>query len=801
MNACLRRLLGLAILTLGAVEPLAADQAVPVGVARVDITPEYPVRLAGNASRKSESEGVAQRLWAKALAIGGDEGDGPAVLVMVENRGVPAALTAEVAARLKAKAGVKPERLVICSTGTHCGPLLEGSAPASFTETLPAEHRVHIERYGRELAERLERVALAALAARRPGRLAWAQGSVGFATNRRPIDAAGRCRGPGVNRRGLVDHSLPVLCATDTQGKIVAIVLNYACQASTLGDDFNRLHGDWPGAAQELIEADHPGATALVCLGCAGDANPQPRGKPETAALHGRVVADEVNRLLRGDLAPLSPTLTARRLPLQLPFDKPPTREELQRRLSASKMPEATSLDKRWGVQAAALLAQLDRGRTLPAGIDYSVTTWSFGNDLAMVFLPGEAGVDYALRLKRELDAARLWVTSYANDVPCCIVSRRVLAEGGYEPDFSMIDSDRPGRLAPVVEDRIVDAAKSLLPAGFAAGRAPSLRQRLSRLPFKIAWECYVEGNSEIFVMNGAGLAATNLTRSPGVHEHYPQVSPDGTKLCFTVDSGEGRDTVRSLWVMDIDGKNRRKIADRAREPFWAPDGKTIGYLLQEFPKFNVMDYSTKGMVFYNLESGQTQPHVNSAALHHLYNPSWAPNGKWIAATVHAGMGFDHSILLIEAHGRRIIDLKIPGCRPCLSPDGRHIAWGDDDHELALAPLDLDAEQPSVGAWSLHIKDKQNKIYHIDWSPDSRFVAFSRGPDGEGDLDKPGTFQAACEIVGVYAKGWNIGVVSAQRCGVLDLNEAKETDFLQLTHDGASNKEPAWFRTNRPAKE
>ena len=48
-------------------------------------------------------------------------------------------------------------------------------------------------------------------------------------------------------------------------------------------------------------------------------------------------------------------------------------------------------------MQAAAFLAQLDRGETFPAEIDYSVTTWTFGDDLAMVFLPGEVVVDYAL--------------------------------------------------------------------------------------------------------------------------------------------------------------------------------------------------------------------------------------------------------------------------------------------------------------------------------------------------------------------------------------------------------------------
>jgi hypothetical protein len=72
-------------------------------------------------------------------------------------------------------------------------------------------------------------------------------------------------------------------------------------------------------------------------------------------------------------------------------------------------------------------------------------------------------------------------------------------------------------------------------------------------------------------------------------------------------------------------------------------------------------------------------------------------------------------------------------------------------------------------------------------------VSFSRGPDGEGDLTKPGTFHAACEIVGVYAKDWNIYAVSAEGRGTIDLTKAGEADLAQITTNGASNKEPAWF--------
>ena len=336
----------------------------------------------------------------------------------------------------------------------------------------------------------------------------------------------------------------------------------------------------------------------------------------------------------------------------------------------------------------------------------------------------------------------------------------------------------------------------TLLAVSEASAQTP-FREKLSHLPFKVAYETYTDNNWEIFVMNADGSNPVNLTQTPKEQEHYPQVSPDGTKICFSVDEGEGRDTIRSLHVMDVDGRNRKKLVDQAREPFWSSDGKVIGFLPQEYPKFNVIDYYTKGMSFYHLDTRKIEAHPNSANLHHLYNPSFAPNGKWIVSTVHAGMGFDHAILAIEARGNKIINLKIPGCRPCLSPDGKQIAWGSGDHEIVAAPIDLDSESPAVGTWRLRIQDKTNETYHVDWSPDSRFLSLSRGPASKGDPSKPGTFQSACEIVGVYAPGWNLCAVSAEREGTVDLNSATDADFTMLTTNGYSNKESAWFAPNR----
>src|SRR5215475_11278384 len=85
----------------------AGESLVQVGVAKIDITPDYPIRLCGYAVRKKESEGNAQHLWVKALAIGSDK-EGPAILITVDNTGVPASIGNEVARRLSKK-GIKSD--------------------------------------------------------------------------------------------------------------------------------------------------------------------------------------------------------------------------------------------------------------------------------------------------------------------------------------------------------------------------------------------------------------------------------------------------------------------------------------------------------------------------------------------------------------------------------------------------------------------------------------------------------------------------------------------------------------------
>ncbi|MDG3008223.1 neutral/alkaline non-lysosomal ceramidase N-terminal domain-containing protein [Paludisphaera mucosa] len=419
-----------------------------VGAARADVTPDYSIRLSGYGARTTGSVGVDQKIWAKALAIGSDA-EGPRVLVSVDNLGVPDAVVEEVAGRLRRHAGIPRERFVVSSSHTHSAPCVSGCADNIFSRAVPDHELATIRRYTGELTDRIEEVAVAALAARAPARLAWSEGRAGFARNRR-------------TRGGPVDHALPVLKATGRDGKILAILLNYACHCTTVVPADNTIHGDWAGVAQEEVERELPGAMALTVIGCGADSDPSPRETPGAVEKHGREIAQEVKRMLSGTWIDLPAPPEARFRRVKVPLDAPPTRAQLEATVKAGG---------HGAYNASTQLARLDRGEPLQEALDYPVQTWRFGDRLVMVFLAGEVVVDYALRLKTELDASRVWVTAYSNDVPCYIPSERVLREGGYEGGEAMAYYGRPARLKAGVEDLIVSTALGLVPEEFRSGR------------------------------------------------------------------------------------------------------------------------------------------------------------------------------------------------------------------------------------------------------------------------------------------------------------------------------------------
>jgi neutral ceramidase len=257
--------------------------------------------------------------------------------------------------------------------------------------------------------------------------------------------------------------------AEDRERRVRAVLVAYACHCTTCGGGLMQICGDWAGYAQVAIERKVPGALAMVAIGCAGDADPEPRlGDDQGLALarhHGEAVAAETVRLLALPRRPLRSTLTTQTVTTTLPFAAPFSHEQWRERAREAGIVGRHA--RHWLAQHAAALPP-------PPSLPYAVTAWHFGEELALVFLPGEVVVDYSLRLRREFDPSRLWINAYAMWVPGYIPSRRILLEGGYEAETSQWYYNNPGCFAPEVEDLIVRAVHTAVPPAFQAQNAPS---------------------------------------------------------------------------------------------------------------------------------------------------------------------------------------------------------------------------------------------------------------------------------------------------------------------------------------
>ncbi|PYV13423.1 MAG: hypothetical protein DMG07_14590 [Acidobacteria bacterium] len=419
----------------------AAAKSWRAGTAAADITPEQPVWLAGYAARNRPSEGVAQRIYAKALALEDQRGR-RLVLVTSDILGFTPALTRPIAERLSQSLKLAREEVLFTSSHTHTAPVVREYMVFAYGMT--PEQEAAVESYSRLLVDKVAAVVEEAVRDQRPARLRFGRGRAGFAVNRRVITPRGVSF--GVNREGPVDHDVPVLRVDGTDGRLRALVFGYACHNTTLTGQHYQVSGDYAGHAQEALEKDHPGTRALFVAGFAGDSNPEPRGQPEHAAAHGAELAAAVESVIGRRMKPVKGSLEVAFDYVELPFAPAPAREELERRLQEADVGRQR--------HARRMLEILARDGRLPSIYPDPVHVAQFGRTFTLIA--------YSIRLRKELAPLPLFLAAYCNDVFAYVPSVRLLREGGYEGGGSMIFYGRPAPWAEEVEERLVDKVHEL---------------------------------------------------------------------------------------------------------------------------------------------------------------------------------------------------------------------------------------------------------------------------------------------------------------------------------------------------
>ena len=275
----------------------AADD-LRAGAAAVDITPDFPVALAGYSDAENRiSEGVHDRIFARAVAF--ESGSKRLVLVSCDVSGFAYAPISFFQKSLLGRFKLQPDELYLCGTHTHSAPMV------ILNKSYPHPNNY---RYAEMLRDKLQEAVERALGALHPARIGVGHGSSPVGANRRLYNPGTGRTEMARNPEGPVDSEVLVLQATGLDGSPVAAMFDYACHSRSLNSQNKLISGDIFGIAQQFVERTL--GRRMVCAafaGASGDIDPwyvmpgfsRDPGWPSETELMGTLLGEEVVHVLR----------------------------------------------------------------------------------------------------------------------------------------------------------------------------------------------------------------------------------------------------------------------------------------------------------------------------------------------------------------------------------------------------------------------------------------------------------------------------------------------------------------------
>ena len=415
------------------------------GVARTVITPKETLWMAGYAVRDHPAVGTLNALMAQALVLEDQNGQ-RVVMISTDLVGVPQKISEHIKARLQEKFNLTKAQVLLNSSHTHSGPVLEDALIDIYP--LDDSQLAKITQYSRWLETRIVELVGQAMRNLGPASLASGNGVTRFQVNRRNNNAAlltqlTELKGPN-------DYAVPVIRVLDAKGKVKAIAFAYACHPTTL--DGYEWSGDYVSYAQMELEKAYPGAIALFFQGAGADQNPLPRRSVALARQYGRELSAAVQRVLEEEMRPLETRVATAYEEIDLALAEPPTDEKLNEMAQSSVV-----YYQRW---AKRMLALKEKGEPFARSSPYPIQVWSLG-DQPIVALGGELLIEYAIKIK-QMYGERTFVFGYSNFVMGYIPSATVLREGGYEGETSQMVYGQPAPWHSSIETTILTNVRNV---------------------------------------------------------------------------------------------------------------------------------------------------------------------------------------------------------------------------------------------------------------------------------------------------------------------------------------------------
>ncbi len=204
------------------------DLSWKAGVAKENITPSSELWMAGYAARTAPAQGKQHELWIKAVVLE-DENGNEGVWVTSDILGFPKALSDRVKNRLYQEFGWSRAQVILSSSHTHSGPVLE-EALFDIYPLNQAQIKA-VSEYTQNLESKLIQVVKNAKASKVPVRVSTGQGVSRFQVNRRNNPEGSWHEQAQLN--GPMDHAVPVI-KIENEGGLMAVLFGYACHPTDM---------------------------------------------------------------------------------------------------------------------------------------------------------------------------------------------------------------------------------------------------------------------------------------------------------------------------------------------------------------------------------------------------------------------------------------------------------------------------------------------------------------------------------------------------------------------------------------
>jgi len=386
--------------------PTTASGFIDAGVGIVDITPAEPITLAGSPSPKKASE-VKTRLYVRALVLSGN--DKKVALVTLDTLKYPVELVQQARAKIEQATGIPASNVIICASHTHFGPLWgyypdQLVTPIADAVALAARELtpciVGMSRGKAEGVSECRRVI-----------------KDGHAWNRWQLDPAEAAQYPA---EGPSDPEFDLLALTGRDGKLKAVVYNFACRAAVTRAPL--ISADYPGEVDQYVRKQMgDNVTTFFLTGACGDVNPV---YSVDRNLLGEKLGGEIVRCL-GQLEPIAvPSLSLESREFQMPGREQPEFKEAE-------------VARNWPGQLEHYRKTFDemKKREKPAYL-YFMTGIRIGDDFAIVTNANELFCSIGLSIKKQSPFKHTMVAEQTNGAHGYVPTPQAFEGGSYETWF-----------------------------------------------------------------------------------------------------------------------------------------------------------------------------------------------------------------------------------------------------------------------------------------------------------------------------------------------------------------------------